>query len=75
MSSEPQARRKCTKRWKNRGETKVQLNKRKIHDNMASGPGWRSTLWIGGNGEALIGIELLSFSRSLFDHSFTQRHI
>lgn len=27
---------------------------------MASGPGWPSKLWIGVNGEALIGIELLS---------------
>lgn len=47
------------KRWEEEGETKVELNKRKKHNNMASGPGWHSKLWIGVNGEALIGIELL----------------
>lgn len=40
---------------------------------MASGAGWRSKLWIGVNGEALIGTELLCFSSSSLDHSLTQR--
>lgn len=79
MSSDPQARGKCSKRWEEEGETKVEkrkkLNKRKKHDNMASGHGWCSKLWIAVNGEALIGIELLSFSRNLLEHSLTQRHI
>lgn len=75
MSSDPQARRKCTKRWEEDGETKVELNKRKKRDNMASGPGWRSKLWIGVNGEPLIGTELLCLSRDPFEHSLTQRHI
>lgn len=63
------------KRWEEEGETKVELNKRKKSDNMASGPGWRSKLWIRVNGEPLIGIELLCFSRGPFEHSLTQRHI
>ena len=67
MSSEPRARRKCT--------TMVGFFQSALiitsyslliaetnNGNMASGPGWCSKLWIGVNGEALIGIELLCFS-------------
>lgn len=61
MSSEPRARRKCTTMVGRRRGNKSSA-KRKKHGNMASGPGWCSKLWIGVNGEALIGIELLCFS-------------
>lgn len=61
MSSEPRVRRKCTRIVGRRRGNKSRA-KRKKHRNMASGPGWCSKLWIGVNGEALIGIELLCFA-------------
>lgn len=53
-----------------KGGNTVQLNKRKKHVNMASGPGWRSKLWISVNGEVLIEIEALPRP---FEHGVAQK--